>query len=75
MRLPFFYSWFLSVGFDCHRGMVLSRDPEVLLLVFAFRLCLYPAHPDPHRAHRNPKLPVELSGVFALRAATRYRLQ
>ena len=26
-------------------------------------------------AHRNPKLPVELSGVFALRAATRYRLQ
>ena len=26
-------------------------------------------------AQRNPMLPVELSGVFALRAATRYRLQ
>lgn len=32
-------------------------------------------HPDPFRAHRKPRLPVELSGVFALRAATRYRLQ
>ena len=26
-------------------------------------------------AHRKPMLPVELSGVLALRAATRYRLQ
>lgn len=29
-------------AFVCHRGMVLSRDPEVLILPFAFALLSYP---------------------------------